>query len=421
MTKEKDISCSFCSKSQDEVRKLITGRDVETNIDVYICNECISLCSKIIKESDMPQTKGDQVPSPKSIKKFLDSYVIGQDYAKTVLSVAVHNHYKRLDNPVVDDVELEKSNVLFLGPTGCGKTLLAQTISRMLEVPFAMADATTLTEAGYVGDDVENIVVKLLQAADGDVELAERGIIYVDEIDKIARRGDSASITRDVGGEGVQQALLKILEGSVCRVPPDGGRKHPNQEMVEIDTTNVLFIVGGAFVGLDKIVEARQNDGSSMGFGADVKEHLDDDADLSKYLVDVRPKDLHKFGLIPELVGRIPVRAALRELDKDQMVRVLTEPRNAVIQQFIKMFSLEGVDLEFTPESLKAIAGQCIKDKTGARGLRSVIEARLLQLQFDLPDLRENGLTKIAISKEFIMGEADPIMLYETPDTDGTA
>lgn len=421
MTKEKDISCSFCSKSQDEVRKLITGRDVETNIDVYICNECISLCSKIIKESDMPQTKGDQVPSPKSIKKFLDSYVIGQDYAKTVLSVAVHNHYKRLDNPIIDDVELEKSNVLFLGPTGCGKTLLAQTISRMLEVPFAMADATTLTEAGYVGDDVENIVVKLLQAADGDVELAERGIIYVDEIDKIARRGDSASITRDVGGEGVQQALLKILEGSVCRVPPDGGRKHPNQEMVEIDTTNVLFIVGGAFVGLDKIVEARQNDGSSMGFGADVKEHLDDDADLSKYLVDVRPKDLHKFGLIPELVGRIPVRAALRELDKDQMVRVLTEPRNAVIQQFIKMFSLEGVDLEFTPESLKAIAGQCIKDKTGARGLRSVIEARLLQLQFDLPDLRENGLTKIAISKEFIMGEADPIMLYETPDTDGTA
>ena len=421
MTEEKDISCSFCSKSQDEVRKLITGRDAETNIDVYICDECISLCSKIIKESDLPQTKGDQVPRPKSIKKFLDAYVIGQDYAKTVLSVAVHNHYKRLDNPIVDDVEIEKSNVLFLGPTGCGKTLLAKTIARMLEVPFAIADATTLTEAGYVGDDVENIVVKLLQSADGDVEKAERGIIYVDEIDKIARRGDSASITRDVGGEGVQQALLKILEGSICRVPPDGGRKHPNQDMIDIDTTNILFIVGGAFVGLDKIIEARQNDSSSIGFGADVKKRSDDTADLSKFLIDVQPKDLHKFGLIPELVGRIPVRAALRELNKEQMVRVLTEPRNAVVQQFIKMFSLEGVDLEFSKEALGEIARQCIKDKSGARGLRSVIEAKLLQLQFDLPDLREKGLTKIAISKEFIKEKAEPIMLYETPETDGAA
>jgi len=421
MAKEKDISCSFCSKGQDEVRKLITGRDAETNVDVYICDECISLCSKIIKESDMPQSKGDRVPTPKSIKKFLDSYVIGQDHAKTVLSVAVHNHYKRLDNPIVDDVEIEKSNVLFLGPTGCGKTLLARTIARMLEVPFAIADATTLTEAGYVGDDVENIVVKLLQSADGDIDKAQRGIIYVDEIDKIARRGDSASITRDVGGEGVQQALLKILEGSICRVPPDGGRKHPNQDMVEIDTTNILFIVGGAFVGLDKIIEARQTDTSSIGFGAEVKARSDDTADLSKFLVDVQPKDLHKFGLIPELVGRIPVRAALRELNKEQMIRILTEPKNAVVLQFVKMFSLEGVDLEFSTEALGAIATQCIKDKTGARGLRSVIEDSLLQLQFDLPDLREKGLTKIAISKEFIKGDAEPIMLYETPETDGAA
>ncbi len=421
MAKEKDISCSFCSKGQDEVRKLITGRDAETNVDVYICDECISLCSKIIKESDIPQSKGDRVPTPKSIKKFLDSYVIGQDHAKMVLSVAVHNHYKRLDNPIVDDVEIEKSNVLFLGPTGCGKTLLARTIARMLEVPFAIADATTLTEAGYVGDDVENIVVKLLQSADGDIEKAQRGIIYVDEIDKIARRGDSASITRDVGGEGVQQALLKILEGSICRVPPDGGRKHPNQDMVEIDTTNILFIVGGAFVGLDKIIEARQTDTSSIGFGAEVKARSDDTADLSKFLVDVQPKDLHKFGLIPELVGRIPVRAALRELNKEQMIRILTEPRNAVVLQFIKMFGLEGVDLEFSTAALGAIATQCIKDKTGARGLRSVIEDSLLQLQFDLPDLREQGLTKIAISKEFIKGEAEPIMLYETPETDGAA
>ncbi len=421
MTNEEDITCSFCPKSQDEVSKLITGRDARTGVDVFICDECIKLCSKIIRDSEIPRSHGDDVPTPKQVKKFLDGYIIGQEHAKTVLSVAVHNHYKRLENPIIDDVEIEKSNVLFLGPTGTGKTLMAKTIARMLEVPFAIADATTLTEAGYVGDDVENVIVKLLQSADGDIERAQKGIIYVDEIDKLARRGDSSSITRDVGGEGVQQALLKILEGSVCRVPPDGGRKHPNQEMVEIDTTNILFIVGGAFVGLDKIIEARSNDDASIGFGADVKERSNDSADISQYLKDVQPKDLHKFGMIPELVGRIPVRAALKELTKDQLVQILTEPRNAVVQQYIKMFSLENVDLEFSQDALVAIAVRCVKDKTGARGLRSIIEDRFLDLQYNLPDLSDQGVTKISITREFIKNEAEPIMLYESVDNGDTA
>jgi len=415
---KKNIFCSFCAKSHEEVKKLITGHDNRVKVDVYICDECINLCSKIIKDSELPQFNKNKVPSPKNIKKFLNKYIIGQDYAKTVLSVAVHNHYKRLENPIIDEIEIEKSNVLFLGPTGTGKTLLAKTIARMLDVPFAIADATTLTEAGYVGDDVENIVLKLVQMADGDIEKAQKGIIYVDEIDKLARRGDSASITRDVGGEGVQQALLKILEGTVCRVPPEGGRKNPQQEMIEVDTTNILFIVGGAFVGLDKIIESRKNSSASIGFGAEVKNRLDESIDNSHILKDVQPKDLHKFGMIPELIGRIPVRAALRELTKDQLIKVLIKPKNAVIKQYIKMFSLENVDLEFTDDALEAIAQLAIKDKTGARGLRSIIEDKLLQLQYNLPDLSANGVIKIVINGEFIKDNIEPIMVYDTSSED---
>ncbi len=407
---EENLDCSFCQKGQNEVKKLIAGHNV------YICNECVDLCYQIIREDDLPKSAEGSAPSPKEIKQFLDHYIIGQDYAKMVLSVAVHNHYKRLDNPVIDDVEIEKSNVVFFGPTGCGKTLLAKTIARMLDVPFTIADATSLTEAGYVGDDVENIVVKLIQAADGDIEKAQRGIIYVDEVDKLARRGDSASITRDVGGEGVQQSLLKILEGTICRVPPQGGRKHPNQETVEVDTTNILFILGGAFVGLEKIVEARKSIDASIGFGAKVQGKADDTTDLSHLLNDVQPKDLHKFGLIPELVGRIPVRAALSELTKDELVQVLTEPRNAVTKQFIKMFGLEKIELEFTEDALQEIAKITIKDKTGARGLRSIIENRLLRLQYDLPDHSESGVIKIVTNGEFIKGDSDPIMLYDLKD-----
>ena len=409
----KKVECSFCTKTQDEVKKLIAGNDV------YICDECISVCYDIIIEDNMPSVKSDgSIPSPKKIKEFLDLYVIGQHHAKMVLSVAVHNHYKRLENPTIDDVEIEKSNVLFLGPTGSGKTLIARTISRMLDVPFAIADATSLTEAGYVGDDVENIIVKLVQAADGDVEKAQKGIVYVDEIDKLARRGDSASITRDVGGEGVQQALLKVLEGTVCRVPPQGGRKHPNQEMVDVDTTNILFIVGGAFVGLDKVIEARMNDGASMGFGAKVKENADDRDDLSYLLQEVEPKDLHKFGLIPELVGRIPVRAALKELTEEELVRVIIEPKNAISKQFIKMFGLENIELEFTTDSLEAVAAMCITDKTGARGLRSIFEKRLLQIQYDLPDLADQGVTKIIINADVINNKTTPMMLQNSKPSD---
>lgn len=417
MSDDKNVKCSFCEKTREDVKKIIAGHGV------YICDECVEVCHQIILEDVVPSIKIDgSVPSPRQIKEFLDMYVIGQEYAKKVLSVAVHNHYKRLENPVIDEVEIQKSNVLFLGPTGCGKTLLAQTISRMLDVPFAMADATSLTEAGYVGDDVENIIVKLLQSADGDIEKAQRGIIYIDEIDKISRRGDSASITRDVGGEGVQQAILKVIEGSVCRVPPEGGRKHPNQDMVEIDTTNILFILGGAFVGLEQIIEKRSDDGASIGFGANVKGKADEHTDLSHLLDGVEPKDLHHFGMIPEFVGRVPVRAALRELTEDQLKLVLTEPKNAITRQFVKMFGLENVELEFNDDALSAIAKVCIKDRTGARGLRSIFEKKLLMTQFDLPELAKEGLTKIVVTKEFINGETDiPMMVYKTNTKDQPA
>jgi len=417
MTDEITIKCSFCEKTKDDVKKIIAGHDV------YICDECIEVCHQIILEDVVPSIKIDgSIPSPKIIKEFLDMYVIGQDCAKTVLSVAVNNHYKRLENPVIDEVEIQKSNVLFLGPTGCGKTLLAQTIARMLDVPFAMADATSLTEAGYVGDDVENIIVKLLQVADGDIEKAQRGIIYIDEIDKLARRGDSASITRDVGGEGVQQAILKVVEGSICRVPPEGGRKHPSQDMIEIDTTNILFILGGAFVGLENIVEQRSSSGASIGFGAEVKVKSDSQTDLSHLLDDVEPRDLHKFGMIPEFVGRVPVRAPLKELTEEQLVKVLSEPKNAITRQFEKLFMLEKVELEFNDESLISIAKMCIKDRTGARGLRSIFEKSLLQIQFDLPELAAKGLKKIVVTNEFISGETDsPIMVYETAEQEQPA
>lgn len=409
MSDEANVKCSFCEKTRDDVKKIIAGHGV------YICDECVEVCHQIILEDIVPNIKIDgTMPSPRSINEFLDMYVIGQDEAKMVLSVAVHNHYKRLENPVIDDVEIQKSNVVFFGPTGCGKTLLAQTIARMLDVPFAMADATSLTEAGYVGDDVENIIVKLLQSADGDIDKAQRGIIYIDEIDKLARRGDSASITRDVGGEGVQQAILKIIEGSVCRVPPDGGRKHPNQEMVEVDTTNILFILGGAFVGLDKIIEQRINAGASVGFGAKVKGKVDEHTDLSHLLDNVESKDLHKFGMIPEFVGRVPVRAALRELSEEQLVQVLTEPKNAITKQFEKLFGLEKVVLEFNDDALVAIAKECVKDRTGARGLRGIFEKKLLKAQYELPDLAKKGLAKIVVTREFIVGETDVLMMvYE--------
>jgi ATP-dependent Clp protease ATP-binding subunit ClpX len=408
MTDIEAVECSFCDKNRSEVKKIIAGHGV------YICDECIDVCHQIMLEDTVPSVKIDgEVPSPRVIKEFLDSYIIGQDYAKMVLSVAVHNHYKRLDHPIIDEVEIQKSNVLFLGPTGVGKTLLAQTIARMLDVPFAIADATTLTEAGYVGDDVENIIVRLLQSADGVIEKAQRGIIYIDEVDKLARRGDSASITRDVSGEGVQQAILKVIEGTVCRVPPEGGRKHPNQEMVEIDTTNILFILGGAFVGIDKIIEQRKNDGITIGINSTLKRSPDDD--IHPYLLDdLEPKDLHQFGMIPELVGRIPIFAGLRDLTEEQMVEVLTFPKNAISKQFIKMFSLEDVSLEFGEGALAAIAKLCIAKGTGARGLRSVLETKLIKIQYDLPDLAKNGLSKISITKDFVMDKvAEPIMVYD--------
>ncbi len=402
--KDLDIACSFCGKGQEDVKKIIAGPNV------YICDECINLCNDIVleEESKLPDPEVIKDLKPKEIKAKLDEYVIGQDNAKRALAVAVHNHYKRINAPNDDSVELQKSNILLVGPTGSGKTLMAQTLARILNVPFAMADATTLTEAGYVGEDVENILVNILQAADDDVEKACRGIIYIDEIDKIARKSDSASITRDVSGEGVQQALLKIIEGTVAAIPPKGGRKHPQQKYINIDTKNILFICGGAFVGLDKVV-ARRSGSKSMGFGAKVA--VKTKKKIGEILAQMQPEDLLGFGLIPEFVGRLPIIATMNELEKDDLVRILREPKNALVKQYQKLFEYDNIRLRFTEGSLAAIASEAIKRKSGARGLRSVMEEAMLDIMYELPS--EEDVQECVISEQVILNGDYPVVLYE--------